>query len=598
MYVKICYFWLVIIVQSKLAYSTATSISGEVLEDVTFIYNTFPGPPSRKVTIEYSVSFYFSRHVDYFILGIYTTPDHVNIQKNCTNRFYGQVRNTAMHQYFGYEHNYCDPGENSTHHCTGNITVQDFIPRNFSFSFGFACYDIKYPTALSLKGLVFNITIYRLADSVTCLPLTGDSICYQYYKHGALPNLLGEENLRDTSLSYLVGNNFQCYQHALELLFHVYIPECRLGFPKQSIRPCREMCQDYFHACGNDVINMDCDYLPSLNDDIQCYDKIVICDYPVTTTNVVGFMIPTTKRTLAMIYKCNEGFRLEGNSTSTCLYTGEWSSEPPICWAETPATPIKPWVLVLIAIFTLYIAAMVIIIIAVIHKMRLKAAKKIRLQRERVEIGIDLKEIDAPLMFYRKKKDPVKTGSPVKRNREFHSFVLYHFDSDDDFVVETLLPELEETRDFRLCMHSRDFTQGRDIKDNIEEAIEGSNSANIIMSKGFVDSIWCREEFTQCYIENMKDAAFNLFVIMMQPADTLVNISPYMKTFIANKTYLQMKDPELFSKLAKHLENVKQLDNDDIDDDNHENLGNENDQIEDFKLYWHLDEIATQEIKV
>ena len=96
----------------------------------------------------------------------------------------------------------------------------------------------------------------------------------------------------------------------------------------------------------------------------------------------------------------------------------------------------------------------------------------------------------------------------------------------------------------------------------------------------------------------MKDAAFNLFVIMMQPAETLVNISPYMKTFIANKTYLQIKDPELFSKLATHLEDARQPGNDDIDNDNDENLGNEEDQIEDFKLYWHLDEIAAQEIKV
>ena len=149
----------------------------------------------------------------------------------------------------------------------------------------------------------------------------------------------------------------------------------------------------------------------------------------------------------------------------------------------------------------------------------------------------------------------------------FDAFVLYHFDSDDTFVFESLLPELEETRDFNLCIHSRDFTPGRDIKDNIEEAIGFSNSAIILMSQGFVDSMWCKEEFTHCYIENMKDAAFNLFVIMMQPVETLVNISPYMKTFIANKTYLQINDPKLFSKLAKHLEDAKQPENDDIDND-------------------------------
>ena len=118
--------------------------------------------------------------------------------------------------------------------------------------------------------------------------------------------------------------------------------------------------------------------------------------------------------------------------------------------------------------------------------------------------------------------------------------------------MNNLLLELEETQDFKLCFHSRDFTPGRDIKDNIEEAIEGSNSAIIIMSQGFVDSMWCKEEFTHCYIENMKDAAFNLFVIMMQPAGTLVNVSNYMKTFFAKKTYLQINDPELFVKLATH----------------------------------------------
>ena len=150
------------------------------------------------------------------------------------------------------------------------------------------------------------------------------------------------------------------------------------------------------------------------------------------------------------------------------------------------------------------------------------------------------------------------------RNRIFDAFVLYHFDTDDDFVVDSLLLELEEARNFKLCIHSRNFTPGRDIKDNIEESIEGSNGAIIIMSQGFVDSIWCKEEFVDCYIENMKDPAFNLFVIMMQPADTLVNISNYMKTFFETKTYLQINDPELFSKLATHLEDARKLENADM----------------------------------
>ena len=69
--------------------------------------------------------------------------------------------------------------------------------------------------------------------------------------------------------------------------------------------------------------------------------------------------------------------------------------------------------------------------------------------------------------------------------------------------------------------------------------------------------MWGQEEFTHCYLENMKDESFHLFVIMMQAADTLINISNYMKTFFETKTYLKIDDPELFSKLATHLENAR-----------------------------------------
>ena len=184
---------------------------------------------------------------------------------------------------------------------------------------------------------------------------------------------------------------------------------------------------------------------------------------------------------------------------------------------------------------------------------------------------------------------------PLPRNRAFDAFVLYHFDSDDIYVVDAIIPELEEGRNFKLHIHSRDFTPGCDIKDNIEEAIEGSNSAIIIMSQGFVDSMWCKEEFTHCYIENMKDAAFNLFVIMMQPADTLDNISNYMKTFFETKTYLDVNDPELFTKLATLLDEARKPVNDDVgnhnNDDNDKNIDSDDETPREYNLLCHPDEI-------
>ena len=223
------------------------------------------------------------------------------------------------------------------------------------------------------------------------------------------------------------------------------------------------------------------------------------------------------------------------------MLSGHWP-RPPHCMSATPIEETKSSLVPLISVFVIVILVILIIIITVICIIKLKAKRTHGANRVEMQADIELKEVD-----FRRKEVPGISDAHLKRNREFDAFVLYHFDTDDDFVISHILPDLEEARDFKLCVHSRNFTPGRDIKDNIEEAIEGSNSAIIIMSQGFVDSMWCKEEFTHCYIENIKDAAFNLFVLLMQPADTLVNMSNYMKTFFANKTYLQKDDPELFS---------------------------------------------------
>lgn len=148
----------------------------------------------------------------------------------------------------------------------------------------------------------------------------------------------------------------------------------------------------------------------------------------------------------------------------------------------------------------------------------------------------------------------------LTRRREFDAIVCFSFDADNDYVINTIQPELEENHDppFKLCVHSRDFEVGVDIKDNIQNSIENSNSAIIIMSQDFVDSVWCKEEFADCYRETMKDPAFRLLVIMMQPPETLENVSNYMSCFFESKTYLEKDDPMLLHKIVDHLTRIKE----------------------------------------
>ena len=204
---------------------------------------------------------------------------------------------------------------------------------------------------------------------------------------------------------------------------------------------------------------------------------------------------------------------MEGNSTVTCKYSGEWSELP-----QCVKNSITPLVIVLpVLIFPLLTLVMILI------------------------------------------RYLCSGRQQLYRNKKFDAFICYNFDTDYKYVTDKILPELEEKHGppFKLCFHQRDFKPGAPIKDNINESVRNSNSSIIVLSQGFVDSSWCREEFSDCYIENMKDPAFRLFVIAMQPVENLENVSEYMKSFFDKKTYLLKDDPQLFKKIRHYLELVK-----------------------------------------
>ena len=153
-----------------------------------------------------------------------------------------------------------------------------------------------------------------------------------------------------------------------------------------------------------------------------------------------------------------------------------------------------------------------------------------------------------------------KETQNLTRNREYDAFVCYSYEGKDPDFAENIIPqELEEDCRFKLCIHRRNFVAGWDIKWNIMNAIRNSNSAIIIMSQDYVNSLWCVEEFEDCYMENMKDPAFKLFVILMQPVDTLTIKNEYIKSFLTKKAYLKKDDRRLFKKIANYMTLVKQF---------------------------------------
>ena len=558
--------------------STLT-ISDEIIHETDFHYKNLSPFPSKLATIEYYIGYNQSDFViNHWMCGrpvfdIYTTQDDENLRRRCSYDNFGQLRNENLHTRLlpmksPYRFTTCEADAQDTDvlHCYGKTIIQDFIPRNYGFSLGCECR--RTAGMPKLKGLVYNISIYDQSNTTECVAtylmsqeyLMKD--CTKLYPFMSLPNLIGDhiwQNvmgwtkgyalLKEVAAGVLDKDLKMCYKDFDEVICHVVVPKCDLQ-TEQVIHPCKETCHEMIEACVADILSVllqikmvneaffsnwelsqtqissssrewfNCDYLPSKDGPIPCFHKQVTCQIPPNVGNAeVSESNSTFSAKSEVKYTCqSDAFHMEGNSTSTCLYSGHWS-EPPKC-NPRKTSGIHPLIIVLPLLIIPFVILMATVTISCCKRREVQS---------------------------------------LTRQREFDAFVCYNFDTDREFAEEVILTELSETHDppLKLCFHSRDFKLGVHIKENIIEAIRNSNSAIIVLSQGFVDSIWCKEEFADCYIENMKDPAFRLFVILMEPVENLENISEYMKSFFEKKTYLLRNDPQLFQKIREYLEWVK-----------------------------------------
>ena len=446
---------------------------------------------------------------------------------------FGNIHNSTIFMYYRCRNSYC----------TRTVPqVEDYIPRKFLFSIGFDCEDASKK---SLKGTSFTVYISQ-SNQTVCLPTVDTSVnCSRFYSSASFPNLLGQDrvlafywfnNLFDTL--DLINFSLDCYAHLEESVCHIYFPRCE-DSSKTVIVPCQETYEEMHKGCATSSVENEAltstffasyhnRYFPPRDGNITCFYKPVMCGIPPNATDTVvtgglndsGIYYAGSE----LQYSCvDESLVISGNSTVTCLYSGFWSSLP-VC-----LKPEQKYLLIIllpVLSFGLCVVVFAIVVIICVIRRRRKAAKNRQLMRK----------------------------------REFDAYVCYDFDGNHDFVMNSILPALEENQDppLKLCIHSRDFEPGVAIFDNIQKAVTRSNSAIIIMSQEFVNSLWCKKEFEQCFIENMNDPAFKLFLIMMQPADTLEDLSEYMASSIAQKTYLERHDPDLTGKLSQYLTWIKQ----------------------------------------
>ena len=427
-------------------------------------------------------------------------------------------------------------------HCAKRVTLQDYIPRKFGFSLGFSCKDA---ITKSLKGTTFELDVFSQRNETSCLAMPDTSVnCSRFHSLVSFPNLLGESRSvapywfkRFFKTLHQIKFSTDCYVHLEEFVCNIYFPQCDPQ-ARVIIVPCREMFEELEMGCmiGSLVVDIltattlgtyDNDYFPSIDGNISCFYKPVICGTPPNATdgisgyNASGIYYGGSE----LKYSCgDESSVISGNRTVTCLYNGLWSFLP-VC-----ARPDGKYLLIIL-LPVLSVVAICVLLAAMVVICIQKRKKRVRDQHLH-----------------------------LTRMKDFDAYICYDFDGNHDFVMDTILPAFEENLDppLKLCIHSRDFDPGVAVFENIHKAISQSDSAIIIMSQEFINSLWCKKEFEQCFIENMNDPAFKLFLIMMQPADTLEHLTEYMTSFITQKTYLERDDPNLVGKISDYLKMVKQ----------------------------------------
>ena len=136
---------------------------------------------------------------------------------------------------------------------------------------------------------------------------------------------------------------------------------------------------------------------------------------------------------------------------------------------------------------------------------------------------------------------------------EYDAFVSFHSD-DQDWVWNELHENLGETQDneetnnqprFRLCIHERDFVPGDLIEENIFKSIESSRKTIVVLSRNFLQSVWCEFELQiarRLCVERGRDL---IIAVMLEPLPTNIKISSSVERLIRRNTYIDWPTDQL-----------------------------------------------------
>ncbi|OQR79002.1 toll receptor 13-like [Tropilaelaps mercedesae] len=109
-------------------------------------------------------------------------------------------------------------------------------------------------------------------------------------------------------------------------------------------------------------------------------------------------------------------------------------------------------------------------------------------------------------------------GGTANKSYDFDAFVSYSA-HDVHFVINDLLPCLEELRKLKLCVYDRDFLAGQTITDCVLDSMKRSRKIIIVLSDHFLQSPWCKFETDLAQFTMLEENRDAFILVKVAPID-------------------------------------------------------------------------------
>ena len=166
-------------------------------------------------------------------------------------------------------------------------------------------------------------------------------------------------------------------------------------------------------------------------------------------------------------------------------------------------------------------------------------------------------------LFYAAKREYRKYFHRPEMEREadgfqYDAFVSYA-DEDRTLVIDNFIRVIERNSEnrLRLCLHNRDFVPGKEVEENISDAIHGSRKTICVLSKSYLASHWCMFEYNMARMESIyfRSGEEVLFLVLLEDF-SVEGIPMSMLHMVERKTYLEfphqdVDNPAFWSKIKE-----------------------------------------------